>query len=71
MAIAGILALKLMGYTIFRGSNSQKDTFRQDASHPSVRHLKVLSTESGRKLLVSGWWGTARHINYMGDWLMG
>lgn len=19
---------------------------------------------------MSGWWGTARHINYLGDWLM-
>ncbi|KAJ2586405.1 erg24, C-14 sterol reductase, partial [Coemansia sp. D1744] len=36
-----------------------------------VRHLKYITTESGSKLLVSGWWGMARHINYTGDWFFG
>ena len=30
-----------------------------------------METASGSKLLISGWWGTARHINYFGDLLMG
>ena len=71
MAIAGIVALKAVGYIIFRSSNSQKDAYRRDPQHPSVRHLRTLPTATGRRLLVSGWWGTARHINYLGDWLMG
>jgi len=29
-----------------------------------------METKSGSKLLISGWWGTARHINYFGDWIM-
>lgn len=29
-----------------------------------------METKTGSKLLISGWWGTARHINYFGDWLM-
>lgn len=70
-AIAGITALQALGYAIFRLSNSQKDAFRRDPTHPSVRHLRTIATPTGRKLLVSGWWGTARHINYLGDWLMG
>lgn len=32
--------------------------------------LKYMETATGSKLLISGWWGTARHINYFGDWLM-
>ena len=69
--MAGIIALKALGYAIFRGANSQKDAFRRDPDAPGVRHLRSLQTPSGRRLLVSGWWGIARHINYLGDWLMG
>jgi len=32
--------------------------------------LKTLETESGRKLLISGWWGWSRHPNYFGDLIM-
>jgi len=33
--------------------------------------LKTLQTQRGTKLIISGWWGTSRHINYFGDWIMG
>ena len=56
---------------MFRGANGQKDQFRRDPSHPSVRHLQALQTKRGTKLITSGWWGVARHPNYTGDWLMG
>lgn len=35
---------------------------------PAVKHLRTLETARGTKLIVSGWWGVARHINYTGDW---
>jgi len=70
-AVAGILSLKALGYAVFRGANSQKDAFRRDPGAPGVCHLRSLATASGRRLLVSGWWGVARHVNYLGDWLMG
>lgn len=65
----------LGGYLIFRASNSQKDQFRRDPTHPSVKDLEVMEVtnlQTGRpsKLLASGWWGLARKINYTGDWLM-
>jgi hypothetical protein len=69
--VAGILAVQLTGYYIFRGANSQKDAFRKNPSHPSVAHLRSMPTHRGTRLLVSGWWGAARHINYTGDWIMG
>ena len=132
LAIGGIVALKALGYLVFRGANSQKDLFRRDPSHPRVRgggggsgvgltgggaarvsaparlanaslvrleveilpglyaettcaqclsacvhpprqvaSLRTLPTERGTRLIISGWWGIARHINYTGDWLMG
>ena len=71
VSLSLVLLLNAGAYAVFRGSNSQKDAFRRDPSDPAVRHLETLETRSGRKLLVSGWWGVARHINYCGDWLLG
>lgn len=70
-ALLAVVAIKALGYAIFRGSNSQKDIFRRNPDDPRVRHLKTLPTERGTKLIISGWWGISRHINYFGDWLMG
>ncbi|KAL0095569.1 lamin-B receptor-like protein [Phycomyces blakesleeanus] len=67
---AGIVALNLIGYTIFRSANSQKNAFRINPVGPSVKHLKFIETKSGSRLITSGWWGMSRHINYLGDWLM-
>ncbi|KAF5843005.1 sterol reductase, partial [Dunaliella salina] len=69
--VAAVLAVKLLGYYIFRGANGQKDTFRRNPDHPSVAHLKTMPTTRGTKLIISGWWGMSRHINYLGDWIMG
>jgi len=65
-----ILAIKVSGYVVFRGSNLEKNWFRNDPADPRVKHLRYLPTARGTKLLISGWWGVARHINYLGDWLM-
>ena len=66
-----VLALNMVGYAAFRGSNSQKDMFRRNPNAKEVAHLKFLNTARGTKLIVSGWWGIARHINYTADWIMG
>ena len=65
-----ILGLLGTGYYIFRASNSQKNTFRTDPGDPSVKDLPYIQTKRGTRLLTGGWWGRARHINYLGDWLM-
>ena len=67
---AGIVGLQLAGYALFRGSNSQKNRFRQDPTHPSVAGLQTLPTKRGTCLITSGWWGLVRHPNYLGDWMM-
>ncbi|KAJ3222950.1 erg24, C-14 sterol reductase [Clydaea vesicula] len=52
-------------------SNGQKNLFKTNPLHSSLKNLKYIKTESGSKLLITGWWGISRHINYFGDWLMG
>ncbi|RDX53389.1 ERG4/ERG24 ergosterol biosynthesis protein [Lentinus brumalis] len=64
---AMILAVNLLGYYIFRAANGEKNDFRNGRN---PKNLQYLTTESGRKLLTSGWWGRSRHPNYMGDLLM-
>ncbi|KAK5003176.1 c-5 sterol desaturase [Elasticomyces elasticus] len=44
--------------------------FRTNPDDPRVKHLKYIQTSAGSRLLTTGWWGQARHINYLGDWLM-
>uniref|UniRef100_A0A5F8GAH2 Delta(14)-sterol reductase TM7SF2 n=1 Tax=Monodelphis domestica TaxID=13616 RepID=A0A5F8GAH2_MONDO len=71
LPVAGaICLLKVIGYVIFRGANSQKNTFRRNPSDPSVAGLETIPTATGRHLLVSGWWGLVRHPNYLGDLIM-
>lgn len=71
-AVAAILLLGLGGFFIFRTSNLQKHRFSNDPMAPIWgKKPEFIQTEQGRLLLVSGWWGIARHANYLGDWLMG
>lgn len=65
-----IIAIQCAGYYIFRSANSQKDAFRKDPNDPKVANLEYIQTKTGSRLITSGWWGQARHINYFGDWLM-
>ena len=66
--VIGVLAVYAVGLLIFRLSNNQKNAFKQ--GHPSTKHLKYIQSETGSKLIISGWWGLSRHINYLGDWIM-
>lgn len=69
--LLGVFAVQATGYYIFRASNNEKNRFRTNPKDPKIRHLKYMETAAGSKLLISGWWGTARHINYLGDWILG
>uniref|UniRef100_A0A8C9QQP2 7-dehydrocholesterol reductase n=1 Tax=Spermophilus dauricus TaxID=99837 RepID=A0A8C9QQP2_SPEDA len=75
-----VLLLGLLGYYIFRMANHQKDLFRRTDGRCLIWGRKpkaiecVYTSADGQKhrskLLVSGFWGVARHFNYTGD-LMG
>ncbi|KAF7563984.1 hypothetical protein G7046_g106 [Stylonectria norvegica] len=69
LGLAGVLSLIGLGFYIFRSANNEKNRFRTNPDDPRVSHLKFIQTESGSKLLTTGWWGVARHINYFGDWI--
>eukprot|EP00796_Vickermania_ingenoplastis_P001557 gene1557-941_t len=62
--------LVVVGYTVFRGANSEKDRFRSNPQDPRVAHLKTMKTSKGKSLIISGYWGACRHPNYIGDWMM-
>ncbi len=63
--------LFLMGWTLARGANMQKYFFKTD-SQKSFLGIKAETVSDGNKtLLVSGFWGLSRHINYLGEITMG
>jgi protein-S-isoprenylcysteine O-methyltransferase Ste14 len=69
---AAIVALNVGGYVIFRGTNIQKHHFRTDPDRLVWgKKPEFIKTQRGSLLLISGWWGIARHINYCGDLMMG
>jgi delta14-sterol reductase len=62
--VAAIASLHLLGLWIFRGSNAQKNRFKKD---PAAKIWGQPAKILGGKLLISGWWGIGRKINYSGE----
>ena len=66
--LIGTAALFLTGWTISRGANLQKYWFKR---FPDRKFLGIIQPEyiqaGDRKILCSGYWGIARHFNYMGE----
>ncbi|PRQ08717.1 hypothetical protein [Enhygromyxa salina] len=62
--VLAIVALHVTGLWIFRESNSQKNRFKLD---PSAKIWGKPARTVGGRLLVSGWWGIGRKINYTGE----
>ena len=63
-AAALLAALFAFGFWLFRGANEQKHRFRQN---PNITIWgRPAETLEGR-LLVSGFWGIGRHLNYTGE----
>jgi hypothetical protein len=64
-------AIFFSGWSLARGANMQKYVFKRD---PDAKFLGLITpqvvTDGARKLLVSGFWGVSRHINYLGEILM-
>lgn len=69
VAEGGAVLLFFVGWTLARGANLQKFWFKTE---PTRRAFGLLSPvalvgEDGRRVLVSGFWGLSRHINYLGE----
>jgi delta14-sterol reductase len=70
LSMAATIALPIMfvtGLWIFRGANQQKDEFKRD---PSVKIWGKQAQTLGGRILVSGFWGIGRKLNYTGEILV-
>jgi len=68
LVLIGIM--NVLGYVIFRSSETTRCEFAKDPANPSLAHLDTLSTTGNKKLIVSGWWSLVRHPNYLGEILI-
>jgi len=59
------------GWILSRGANMQKYYFKTDPQRVFLGLLRPVALSNGEKsLLCSGFWGIARHVNYLGEILM-
>ena len=66
--LIGTAALFLLGWTISRGANMQKYTFKRWPDRKFLGIIEPKYIQAGdRKILHSGFWGVARHFNYLGE----
>lgn len=59
-----LIATFSLGLWVFRGANKQKHVFKTDPTAPIWGETPRLL---GGRLLMSGWWGIGRKINYAGE----
>ena len=64
LAAAAILLLYAFGFWMFRGANAQKHRFKRN---PATRIWGRPAESIDGRLLVSGFWGIGRHLNYSGE----
>ena len=65
--LAAVILLYAGGFATFRGANQQKHRFKQDP-HARIWGQPARTLEG--RLLVSGFWGIGRKLNYTGELCM-
>ena len=60
----------LCGWCLARGANMQKYTFKKNPGKAFLGIKPLTITDGNKSILVSGFWGMSRHINYLGEILM-
>ncbi len=66
--LGGSVAIFLLGWVMTRGANLQKYTFKQFSERAFLGFVKPAAVSDGeRKILCSGFWAAARHMNYTGE----
>lgn len=63
--------LFLLGWSLARGANMQKYFFKTDPHRSFLGIEPETISDHQHSLLVNGFWGLSRHINYLGEILMG
>jgi protein-S-isoprenylcysteine O-methyltransferase Ste14 len=59
--------LFLAGWVLTRGSNMQKFSFKTAPNKKFLWMTPEVITDGTNSLLVNGFWGVSRHINYLGE----
>lgn len=59
-----------IGWSLSRGANMQKYFFKKNPSKAFLGIVPEAITDGNNYLLVNGFWGMSRHINYLGEILM-
>ena len=70
-ACIGCILVFYSGWVLTRGANLQKFSWRHKKSPTFLGIQNQTVPGSDGRLLVSGWWGIARHINYTGEIIQG
>lgn len=65
--VALLAALYVVGFVLFRGSNEQKHQFKVNPERP-IWGKRPEALQG--KLLISGFWGVGRKLNYTGELMM-
>ncbi len=63
-AAVSLVLLFVFGFWLFRGANQQKHRFKRN---PEISIWGKPAQTLGGRLLVSGFWGIGRHLNYTGE----
>lgn len=58
------------GWSLARGANMQKYYFKTDPSKSFLGIIPQTISNGNKSILVNGYWGFSRHINYLGEILM-
>ena len=64
--VAGVV-LFFCSWSLSRGANLQKFYFKKDPNRPFLGIVSGVITDGQKTLLVNGFWGLSRHINYLGE----
>ena len=59
------------GWGLSRGANLQKYFFKKNPGKPFLGIVPETITDGNNFILVNGFWGISRHVNYLGEILMG
>jgi protein-S-isoprenylcysteine O-methyltransferase Ste14 len=69
--LIGSAALFFTGWVLARGANLQKYAFKVHPDRPRFGPIPQRALVDGdRRVLISGFWGLSRHINYLGELCM-
>ncbi len=65
------LLIFFSGWSLARGANMQKFYFKTNPERTFLGIRPEVISDGKRSLLVNGFWGIGRHVNYLGEILMG